>query len=295
MMDLHLQHLITMTPLPAPGISPEFGVMVSPRRAPMHVAELSPSWLRMLVHSHQLVVLRGFDSFDSPASLERYCATFGEIMMWPFGAVLDLQEQAAPDDHVFSNSYVPLHWDGMYLETVPEFQIFHCVNAGDHVDNGSTTFASTPQALRIVTPEIRELWNRAEGTYQRSVELYSNQTRAPIINRHPQREFAVLRFCEQPVAGDDNFINPSKYSFSGIEASDQAALIDSLVAALHDPRAYYAHPWQNGDVVLTDNFSLLHGREGFTHQNGRHLRRVHIHATPPLRNPHICSQVDAKP
>ncbi|WP_241194450.1 TauD/TfdA family dioxygenase [Pseudomonas synxantha] len=283
-----------MGPLPAPGTSPEFGVMITPRQAHTHIGELSPCWLRMLVQSHQLVVLRGFDSFDSPESLERYCATFGHIMMWPFGAVLDLQEQAAPDDHIFSNSYVPLHWDGMYLETVPEFQIFHCVNAGDHADNGCTTFASTPQALRIATPEVRELWSRAEGTYQRSVQLYSNRTRAPIINRHPQREFPVLRFCEQPVAGDDTFINPSQYSFSGIQDSEEAALIDSLVASLHDPRAYYAHQWQNGDVVLTDNFSLLHGRERFTRENGRHLRRVHIHSTPPQSNPHVPSQVDAR-
>ncbi|WP_347170758.1 TauD/TfdA family dioxygenase [Pseudomonas salmasensis] len=289
-MDMHLQQLIAMSPLPAPHTPPGFGVMVSPRQAHMHIGELSPAWLRMLVQSHQLVVLRGFDSFDSPESLERYCATFGEIMMWPFGAVLDLQEQAAPDDHIFSNSYVPLHWDGMYLETVPEFQVFHCVNAGDCTEGGCTTFASTPQALRIATPDVRELWRRAEGTYHRSVELYSNCTRAPIINRHPQREFAVLRFCEQPIAGDDDFINPSQYSFSGIQASEQAALVDSLGAALHDPRAYYAHQWRSGDVVLADNFSLLHGRERFTGENGRHLRRVHIHANPPLHNPHVPPQ-----
>ena len=290
MTQMNPSDLTSLVPLPAKNTLSEFGVMITPRHPQQHLGELSTDWLRMLVHSHQLVVLRGFASFDTADSLTRYCTTFGEIMLWPFGAVLELQEQPTPEDHIFSNSYVPLHWDGMYLETVPEFQIFHCVNAGDFAYGGRTTFASTPVALRIATPEARELWSRAQGTYQRSVALYSNRTSAPIINQHPRREFPVLRYCEQPVAGDTDFINPSQYSFSGIDNAEHAALLDSLDAALHDPRAYYAHQWQTGDVVLTDNFSLLHGREGFTGQNGRHLRRVHIHSDPPLRNPHVPSQ-----
>lgn len=290
MTDPNLSHLITTARLSATLTPPEFGVMITPRHPDVHLGELSTAWLRMLVHNHQLVILRGFDSFDTAESLTRYCSTFGEIMMWPFGAVLELQEQLAPDDHIFSNSYVPLHWDGMYLESVPEFQIFHCVRADDCPHGGRTTFACTPVALRIATPETRNLWSRAQGTYRRTVELYSNCASAPIINRHPRREFPVLRYCEQPVAGDTDFINPSQYTFSGIDDSEHAALLDSLGAALHDPRAYYAHQWQTGDVVLTDNFSLLHGRESFTSKNGRHLRRVHIHSDPPLLNPHIPSQ-----
>ena len=288
MMDLNLHHLITMTPLPGAHGSPEFGVMLTARRE-LHIGQLSPAWLRMLVYSHQLVILRGFEGFNSSESFSRYCASFGEIMMWPFGAVLELVEAPMPDDHIFSNSYVPLHWDGMYLDTVPEFQIFHCVNAGDFAHGGCTTFASTPQALRIASPETLDLWGRAKGSYGRTVKLYSNQAQAPIINIHPRREFPVLRYCEQPLAGDSSFINASQYEFSGIEASEQSTLLDSLHAALHDPSVYYAHQWQTGDVLLTDNFSLLHGREAFTHGGGRHLRRVHIHSTPPLRNPHIPS------
>lgn len=49
--------------------------------------------------------------------------------MWPFGAVLDVKEHADTKDHIFDNSYVPLHWDGMYKPTIPEFQLFHCVSA----------------------------------------------------------------------------------------------------------------------------------------------------------------------
>nr|WP_241097840.1 TauD/TfdA family dioxygenase [Erwinia amylovora] len=56
---------------------------------------------------------------------------------------------------------------------------------------------------------------------------------------------------------------------------------------LRDPRVYYAHQWQTGDFVLSDNLSLLHGREQYTHHSGRHLRRVHIHGRPQIANHHL--------
>ena len=264
-----------------------FGVLIKPERPNIHIRALPVEWLRSLVHRHQLVILRGFDNFDSSKNLALYCATFGEIMMWPFGAVLELTEHANPNDHIFSNSYVPLHWDGMYLETVPEFQLFQCVHGIGETQGGRTTFSSTVEALRIVSPEARELWERAVGRYQRTVELYSSTTQAPIINRHPYRGFPIMRFCEPPIENDETFINPSEYSFEGISASEKETLLKSLEHTLHDPRAYYAHQWQSGDFALTDNLSLLHGREKYTCQAGRHLRRVHIHGRPPITNCHL--------
>lgn len=291
MSDFLLQRAVSLEPLTSDAGEPcSFGVLVKPRRAGMHVGELSIEWLRALVRSQQLVVLRGFDSFVDAASMTRYCATFGEIMMWPFGAVLELLEQADPVDHVFASSYVPLHWDGMYLETVPEFQVFQCVQAIGEADGGRTTFSSTAEALRIATPQTRALWQRAHGRYQRTVELYSNTVEAPIVERHPRREFPILRFCEPPIADDPTFINPSRYTFGGIADGEQDALLGSLKRALYDPRAHYAHRWQTGDVAFTDNFTLLHGRERFASRTGRHLRRVHIHGEPPLRNPHLSKQ-----
>ncbi|WP_324658382.1 TauD/TfdA family dioxygenase [Burkholderia thailandensis] len=291
MSDFFLQRAVSLEPLTSDAGEPcSFGVLVKPRRAGMHVGELSIEWLRALVRSQQLVVLRGFDSFVDAASMTRYCATFGEIMMWPFGAVLELLEQADPVDHVFASSYVPLHWDGMYLETVPEFQVFQCVQAIGEADGGRTTFSSTAEALRIATPQTRALWQRAHGRYQRTVELYSNTVEAPIVERHPRREFPILRFCEPSIADDPTFINPSRYTFGGIADGEQDALLGSLKRALYDPRAHYAHRWQTGDVAFTDNFTLLHGRERFTSRTGRHLRRVHIHGEPPLRTPHLSKQ-----
>ena len=161
-----------------------------------------------LARSHHLLLLRGFAAFADAESLTRYCHDFGEVMLWPFGAVLELVEQEGAEDHIFANNYVPLHWDGMYLETVPEFQLFHCVDAPGDSDGGRTTFSSTPAALQLADSSELELWRRVSGRYQRSAAHYSSRSAAPIVERHPRREFPILRFCEPPVEGDASFINP---------------------------------------------------------------------------------------
>lgn len=65
--------------------------------------------------------------------------------MWPFGAILDVKEHADTKDHIFDNSYVPLHWDGMYKPTIPEFQLFHCVSAPGQ-DQGDVPLSLIPRA-----------------------------------------------------------------------------------------------------------------------------------------------------
>ncbi len=269
------------------GNQPRFGLLLEPGRPGMHVGELPAQWLKGLARSHHLLLLRGFAAFADAESLTRYCHDFGEVMLWPFGAVLELVEQEGAEDHIFANNYVPLHWDGMYLETVPEFQVFHCVDAPGDSDGGRTTFSSTPAALQLADSSELELWRRASGRYQRSAAHYSSRSAAPIVERHPRREFPILRFCEPPVEGDASFINPSEFHYDGIAPEQRGELLASLRRCLYHPQAHYAHRWRSDDLVIADNLTLLHGREAFAHRAPRHLRRVHIHAEPALRNPHL--------
>ena len=107
-----------------------FGLLIEPARSAQPVQSLAIEALRELARRHGVLILRGFESgFTDPERLTRYGEGWGEIMMWPFGAVLDVKEHENATDHIFDSSYVPLHWDGMYKPTLPEFQLFHCVHA----------------------------------------------------------------------------------------------------------------------------------------------------------------------
>lgn len=275
-----------MTTYELTEVSP-FGVMVQPTTGKAHVRDLPIDRMHELARKHHLLVLRGFTAFDSADAFADYCGSWGEVSVWPFGKVLELVEQEQPKDHIFDNNYVPLHWDGMYRKQVPEFQIFHCVSAPKEAQGGRTTFSNTVSALEHAAPDLRAMWSKATGVYHRKMEFYDSKTVAPVVTTHPARGFPVIRYNEPPIAGDESFVNHPTLAFDGVEGSEAAAFHRSLREALYAPESFYAHAWATGDLVISDNYTLLHGREAFTSGAPRHLRRVHVLGDPPLDNPHL--------
>lgn len=267
--------------------SAPFGAIVEPTTPGEDIRSVKIPKLRALFEREHLLVLRGFKTFGSKDEFSDYCALWGEISLWPFGKVLELIEQENPNDHIFDHNYVPLHWDGMYRPQIPELQIFHCVSSPGVGNGGRTTFSNTDMALGRASTKDRDMWNRATGVYQRKMEFYHSKTKAPVITEHPVKGYPVIRYCEPPRRGDTSFVNPQDYEFLGISADSGDELEKSLRDALYSPENFYAHEWQNGDVVISDNYTLLHGREAFTSGAPRHLRRVHVLGTPALENPHL--------
>lgn len=262
-----------------------FGALVEPERPDQDIHAVDVDALREFVLREQLIVLRGFRSFDSSDALADFCERWGEVSVWPFGKVLDLVEQDNPTDHIFDSSYIPLHWDGMYRPQVPEYQVFHCVKAPLPGDGGRTTFSNTRLALDHASPESRNLWSKVVGIYRRNMAFYSSETVSPIITRHPHRGFTVIRYNEPPAAEEGPFVNPPDLEFTGLADAEYDRFHRDLRKALYAPSSLYAHEWQQGDVVIADNFSLLHGRERFSPKAPRHLRRAHVLSDPPLENP----------
>jgi len=62
----------------------------------------------------------------------------------------------------------------------------------------------------------------------------------------------------------------------GLPPDEHAGFLRDLRKRLYDPAACLAHTWKPGDVVMTDNHALLHGRRAYTDPGRRHLRRVNI-------------------
>jgi len=272
-----------------------FGLLLEPK-SPLDgskgdIRELDVGMLRELLWSERLIVLRGFATFTGAEDFSEYCERWGEIGVWPFGKVLELVERNNPEDHIFDNNYVPLHWDGMYRPQVPEYQLFHCVRAPRPGQGGRTTFSNTVLALENAPAHLRTLWEKVTGHYQRKMEFYDSKTVSPIVDSHPLRNFPVIRYNEPPTneygSGFGHFLNPPTLEFTGISHDELAEFHRSLRQALYSPACFYAHEWQEGDLVVADNFSLLHGREAFETKAPRHLRRVHVLSDPPLDNPRL--------
>ncbi|MCP3797664.1 TauD/TfdA family dioxygenase [Allokutzneria sp. A3M-2-11 16] len=263
-----------------------FGVLVQAGAPGTNPTTLAPEALLALAREHHILVLRGFRDFTNAEDLTAWCGTLGEVMMWPFGAVLELVETDAPTDHIFDHSYVPLHWDGMYKPMIPEFQVFQCVSAPGAGNGGRTTFSDSSAVLASADPATVERWRDITVTYRIQNKVhYGGKAVSPLVVPHPTTGVPTMRYNEPPLADDSAFLNRPSHSFDGVASEDVHALLEELQKALYDPRHYYAHNWVDGDLVITDNYTLLHGREAFTHRAPRHLRRVHVLGDPPFRNP----------
>ncbi|OEU92228.1 pyoverdine biosynthesis protein PvcB [Streptomyces abyssalis] len=261
-----------------------FGAVLEAASPEKRLEDLPVAELRELVRDHHLLLLRGFSPFADAHELAAYCTLWGEISMWPFGAVLELTEHENPGDHIFDHRHVPLHWDGMYRPQVPEFQLFHCVSAPGEDQGGGTVFSQTSAVLRDADAGTRALWERARGTYRRKMEFYESTAVSPVVTAHPVTGEPVIRYNE-PVAADDEFINHPDLEFDGVPEARLEEFHRTLSSALRAPGYAYTHKWRTGDLVVADNYTLLHGREAFTSRAPRHLRRVHVLGDPPLENP----------
>lgn len=262
-----------------------FGMLIEAKHPVDAIQDFELGQLRTLFRKEHLVVLRGFRTYKDSDDFSKYCERWGEVSVWPFGKVLELIERENPEDHIFDSNYVPLHWDGMYRPQVPEYQIFHCVQAPLPGQGGRTTFSNTMLALESADPHIKRLWSQATGVYQRKMEFYNSKTISPIVTMHPHRGYPVIRYSEPPSKEHGHFVNPPDLTFSGVEGGDIELLHQSLKEALYSPNNFYAHEWQTGDVIIADNFSLLHGREKFVSKAPRYLQRVHVLSEPPVNNP----------
>ena len=262
-----------------------FGLMITPAHNGQTVEQLDVSQLIALAREHHLLILRGFaPTFVDSPGFTRFAEQWGAIKMWPFGAVLDVKEHPDATDHIFDHSGVPLHWDGMYKPTIPEFQLFNCLHAPAEDEGGRTTFLDTEALLAHTPREVIERWRDVSVTYRiRQVVHYGGQVCSSLLVEHPRTGKPVLRYNE-PAQEGERFLNRHALQYHGIEPDQVLAFEQDLQARLHDPRFYYGHAWQQNDVVIADNFSLLHGREAFTARSARHLQRVHIHADPICHN-----------
>jgi alpha-ketoglutarate-dependent taurine dioxygenase len=273
-----LRRQVSITPLAS------FGAVVTPEDPSMDSLDIPVEHLRTLVGHTRIVLLRGFANHFSGQSLADYARRWGAIMTGSYGDVLELVEKPDSHDSIYDSRSLPLHWDGMYMPTIPEFQLFHCADAGQFNTGGETVFVDTVGLLENAQASVVDQW-RAVMTTSRiaAVSHYGGSVRTALVADHPVHHVPTLRYSP-PVDATAGFRNPNTVTLEGL---DQASMNESM-AQLHRQLAHpahrYEHAWRTGDVLIADNLALLHGRNAFASGSSRHLQRVHVHADPVLIN-----------
>lgn len=248
-----------------------FGLVVRAEVPATDLSTVSAGSVEKLIDEHRVLTFRGFAPLLGKAFPE-FCEKFGELLEWDFGLVNNLVVHEAPRNYLYTNHAVPFHWDGAFINKSPHYIFFHCDLAPAPVDGGETLFCDTTRVLNHASSEHQKLWEQIVITYStEKIVHYGGTFTSPIITRHPFNQTPVLRYAE-PVVD----LNPVRLVIQGITDKDQSEFIEDMNRRLRDPRCCYSHQWIAGDVVIADNYTLLHGREAFRPGGLRHIRRVNV-------------------
>lgn len=62
----------------------------------------------------------------------------------------------------------------------------------------------------------------------------------------------------------------------GLSREDSERVLDQLFDISEDPAIVYEHVWSLGDLVIWDNWCLIHARKDFPRDEPRLMRRLTI-------------------
>jgi len=234
---------------------------------------VDPDWLAATATARRLVLLRGFRRLETGAFVE-LAQRLGPLLAWNFGHVLELRIHAEPKNYLFTKGNVPYHWDGAFAATVPRFQIFQCLRSEG--SGGETTFCDTVALLAQASADELRRWRGLQITYQTEQHAhYGGTVTAPLVSAHPITGEPTLRFAE-PLNEGSVPLNPLELRIADHSASAQHEFLQSFIPRLYEPPFYYEHAWRSGDLLITDNHALLHGRTTLGANVDRHLQRIHV-------------------
>ncbi|WP_016868429.1 MULTISPECIES: TauD/TfdA dioxygenase family protein [Fischerella] len=252
-----------------------FGLVLNTKEEFRDLHLLSVAELRNLVWEHRFIILRGFSQLELE-ELSNYCQSWGELLTWDFGTVLDVIVQENPQNYTFTNGNMPFHWDGAFAKVVPSLIFFQCVVAPTPGSGGETTFCDTTKVWEKATPQQRQIWQQTKITYKtQKLAHYGGQISTNLVSQHPVTGVPILRFAE-PLNEESVNLNPLFLEIPGLSLPERDQLIEDLQKRLYNPENFFAHQWQTGDILIADNHVLLHGRNPFFSHSSRHLQRVHI-------------------
>ncbi|MFJ7771006.1 TauD/TfdA family dioxygenase [Streptomyces sp. NPDC097107] len=225
--------------------------------------ELLAKTFHQLMDEHGYVLMCNvLDSFDQV----RFCRELGTFVPNYTGAVVgDVRPEPGMDDVYHAGNTRPLtpHTEGYDFAVLPPRYIaLWCVTPASGA-GGETTLCDTRPWVQALPDEERKRlldhthdWKTTEGVQRLGLDL---KTRHPILEEHEKG--LIVRFsCNNLLREDDD------------PAADLQERWKRAFEAEH-----IAVTYQRNDMLVWDNWRLLHARNAFTDRS-RHLRRIQVAA-----------------
>lgn len=219
----------------------DFGCIVSIPNLTALLSSDTADRLRHMLSIHGLLVIRAVPL--TPRQQIDFSRAFGEveILPWQPSQLVEHPEIFRVSNHA-DHGLVEVgsswHSDGAYLKLPREISIFHIVRVPEH--GGETQFTSLQGAFDAAsTALLKQLYKK--------YLIFEDGVTQPIVRRHP----VTGRLGLYVTLGSSRKMNEER-----IDIAD--ALFTSIEDLLSRNAAVYTHKWQEGDIVVADNFCVAH-------------------------------------
>ena len=244
--------------------------------------------VRGLAEKCSPVILRGFADTTDERIFKAKAYDAGEVLPWTFGIMQKVRDAGRQDrmaNNVVSSEAMPMHYDGMFkfvkkveedgaereVSAPPRFQYFTAVTTAPP-GSGYTLFANSRLFFQHLPPEHdAETLKKMTWSCKNSGFWDNHMTKLPLVVPHPADGTPCVRWHEPWPMWKTKFA----HCRVEMENADQkyVRLVDEM---LYDRRVCLYLTWEKGDVVVNDNFSMLHTRTAFDGECERELWRIHF-------------------
>ncbi|KAI1324201.1 Clavaminate synthase-like protein [Xylariaceae sp. FL0255] len=267
------------------------GIMIKPTNpaSGYTLSSVDMQKVRILAETSSPIVLRGFANTKDRRTYIAKAYDLGEIFMWK--SLVTVVKDAANTDPgssvAFSSEAMPMHFDGIFkvvkvkdeatgkekkVSDPPRMQYFVSQSAAQPGD-GYTLFSSSdlfvkylPQAYPIEKLERLRWTVDSYGHYHHQI------SDIPLVVRHPTRDTPCMRWHSPWPKYKTAFGHAEITIDNG--SQNVIPLVDGL---LYDRRVCLRFSWEEGDVLVSDNMSMLHTRTSFNNTKPRELWRIHTY------------------
>ncbi len=250
-----------------------FGVEIAASQLP----ELKPFYVQQQLRANHLVVIRGLNGVNESdlvkfarALSHRPGGTTDQLLHWSFGPVMNMRFDPSTPNYLFSSECVPFHWDGAFFRE-PQYLVFYC--EASQGCGGETLFCNTPLIWNKMSREKRRAFESVRLSYTTEKKAhYGGNCQVPLVQKHPLTGQPILRFAEEV----DTKLNPVDLQIEVHSKLDANQIYRDLVNLVYSPEHCLTHQWRAGDLVIADNFSLIHGRKALGDNRARSFKRLQV-------------------
>lgn len=207
---------------------------------------------------------------NAETTVEELAGKLGSLQETFYGRTWDVRSKPNAENVAYTNSYLGLHQDLLYMDNVPRLQILHCLE--NTCVGGESLFADS----RCITKEMEQLYP----------DFYDVLRRYPLTYHYFRNGHNFTR--SWPVIqdnGDMRWSPPFQLPAQPINMSDMGeALYAQWLKAVRkmkplfeDEYKIYETKMQPGECVIFDNRRILHGRREFDVNSGsRWLKGTYV-------------------